>query len=79
MFNRFQTFGLVALLVVSPLTAYADITISLTRGFVKTNKDRATISTTFEVDKFHKKPNRIGTGSDDGDVHIAGRDTGKVR
>lgn len=75
MFKRFQIFSLVALLVVSPVTAYADITISLTRGFVKKNKDRATISTTFEVNKFHKKPNRIGTGSDDGDVHIAGRDS----
>ena len=75
MFKRFQIFSLVALLVASPLIAYADITISLTRGFVKKNKDRATISTTFEVNKFHKKPNRIGTGSQDGDVHIAGRDT----
>ena len=75
MFKRFHIFTLVALLVANPLTAYADITISLTRGFVKKNKDRATISTTFEVNKFHKKPNRIGTGSEDGDVHIAGRDT----
>ncbi len=75
MFKQFQIFSLVALLVASPLTAYADITISLTRGFVKKNKDRATISTTFEVNKFHKKPNRIGTGSQDGDVHIAGRDS----
>ena len=75
MLKRFQIFSLVALLVVNPLIAYADVTISLTRGFVKKNKDRATISTTFEVNKFHKKPNRIGTGSEDGDVHIAGRDT----
>ncbi|HKG58477.1 MAG TPA: hypothetical protein VKB05_01770 [Pyrinomonadaceae bacterium] len=75
MCKRFQIFSLVALLVANPLAAYADITISLTRGFVKKNKDRATISTTFEVNKFHKKPNRIGVGSDDGDVHIAGRDT----
>ena len=75
MFRRFRILSLVALLVVTPLTTYADITISLTRGFVKKNKDRATISTTFEVNKFHEEPNRIGTGSQDGDVHIAGRDT----
>ena len=75
MFKRFHVFLLLALLVANPLTAYADITISLTRGFVKKNKDRATLSTTFEVNRFHKKPNRIGTGSQDGDVHIAGRDT----
>lgn len=65
---------LVATLVATPLTAKADITVALTKGFVKKFKDRATLSTTFEVDKFHKKPNKIGTGSDDGDVHIAGRD-----
>jgi hypothetical protein len=75
MFRLFQILLMVAVLVVSPLAVYADITISLTRGFVKKNKDRATISTTFEVNKFHKKPNKIGTGSQDGDVHIAGRDT----
>lgn len=75
MFRRFRILSLVALLFVTPLTTHADITISLTRGFVKKNKDRATISTSFEVNKFHKKPNRIGTGSQDGDVHIAGRDT----
>lgn len=75
MCKRLQIFSLVALLVAAPLTTYADITISLTRGFVKKNKDRATISTSFEVDKSHKTPNTIGTGSDDGDVHIAGRDT----
>ena len=47
MFKRLQILSLAALLVASPLTAYADITIALTRGFVKKNKDRATISTTF--------------------------------
>ena len=75
MFKLFRILSMVVLLVAVPLTTYADITISLTRGFVKKNKDRATISTTFEVNKFHKKPNRIGTGSQDGDIHIAGRDT----
>jgi hypothetical protein len=65
MFRRFRILVLMVLLVVTPLTTYADITISLTRGFVKKNKDRATISTSFEVSKFHKKPNRIGTGSQD--------------
>lgn len=74
MFKRFQIFSMVVVLVAAPLNAYADITVSLTKGFVKKFKDRATISTSFEVDKFHKKPNKIGTGSDDGDIHIAGRD-----
>ena len=73
--KRFQIFLLLALLIASPLTAHADITVALTKGFVKKYKDKATIPTTFEVDKHHKTPNPIGGGSDDGDVHIAGRDT----
>lgn len=75
MFKRFQILLMVALLVAAPLTAYADITVSLTKGFVKKVKDKATLTTQFEVDLFHKKPNKIGTGSEDGDVHIAGRDS----
>src|ERR1041384_3906421 len=75
MFKRFQTIFLAILLVAAPLNVHADITVSLTKGFVQKNKDRATISTTFEVDKFHKKPKKIGAGSEDGDIHIAGRDS----
>src|ERR1044072_4235221 len=75
MCKRLQIFSMVALLVAAPLTTYADITLSLTKGFVNKIKDRATISTSSEVEKFHPKPNRIGPGSNDGDVHIAGRDT----
>lgn len=74
MFKRIQIFLMVALLVAAPLNVYADITVSLTKGFVKKFKDRATISTSFEVDKAHEDPNKIGTGSQDGDIHIAGRD-----
>ena len=75
MLKRFRIFPMLVVLVSFPLTTYADITVALTKGFVKKNKDRATISTSFEVDEYHNKPNTIGTGSDDGDVHIAGRDT----
>lgn len=73
--KRFQAALLVATLFCSPLVCRADITISLTKGFVKKFKDKATIATTFSVDKFHERPNAVGKGSDDGDVHIAGRDT----
>lgn len=72
--KRFQIFVLLTALVASPLPVHADITVSLTKGFVKKYMNKATISTTFEVVKVHKKPNKIGTGSDDGDIHIAGRD-----
>ena len=75
MFKRFQIIFMVIVLVATPLSVRADITVSLTKGFVQKNKDRATISTTFNVDHFHKKPNKIGSGSEDGDIHIAGRDS----
>ena len=73
--KRFHICLLLVWLIASPLTAHADITVALTKGFVKKYKDKATIPTTFEVDKHHNTPNPIGGGSDDGDVHIAGRDT----
>jgi hypothetical protein len=73
--KRFQVFLLLTLLITSPLVVQADITVALTKGFVKKYKDKATIPTTFRVDKHHNSPNPIGGGSDDGDIHIAGRDS----
>jgi len=72
--KRFQMLVLLALLIIAPLGVRADITVALTKGFVKKYKDKATIPTTFRVDKHHNAPNPIGGGSDDGDIHIAGRD-----
>jgi hypothetical protein len=73
--RRFQAVLLIATFICSPLLCHADITVSLTTGFVKKFKDKATIPTTFRVDKHHNTPNPIGGGSDDGDIHIAGRDS----
>ncbi|HAF24673.1 MAG TPA: hypothetical protein DCK93_17510 [Blastocatellia bacterium] len=73
--KRFQVSLFVATLLLSPLVCRADITVALTKGFVKKYKDQAPIPTTFRVDKHHNTPNPIGSGSEDGDVHIAGRDS----
>ncbi len=73
--KRFQILLLVTLLITSPLVVHADITVALTKGFVKKYKDKATVPTIFQVDKHHNHPNPIGGGSDDGDIHIAGRDS----
>jgi hypothetical protein len=73
--KRFQILLLVTLLITSPLVVHADITVALAKGFVKKYKDKATIPTTFQVDKHHDAPNPIGGGSEDGDIHIAGRDS----
>jgi len=73
--NRRLAALLVATLFCSPLNCQADTTVSLTKGFVKKFKDKATIATTFNVDKFHDAPNPVGKGSDDGDIHVSGRDS----
>jgi len=73
--KRLQAFLLIASLLVSPIICRAEITVALTKGFVKKYKDKATIPTTFNIDKHHNSANPIGSGSDDGDIHIAGRDS----
>ncbi|HEX3250307.1 MAG TPA: hypothetical protein VHS05_12825 [Pyrinomonadaceae bacterium] len=66
---------LITALLTSSSICHADITVALTKGFVRKYKDKATIPTTFNIDKHHNHPNPIGSGSDDGDIHIAGRDS----
>jgi hypothetical protein len=73
--KRLQILLLIAALLTSSGICRAEITVALTKGFVKKYKDKATIPTTFNIDKHHNSPNPIGTGSDDGDIHIAGRDS----
>lgn len=53
-----------------PLGAWAETSITLKNTFIEKYKNRATITTSFTVDKAHKKPN---PASKDGDLHIAGR------
>ena len=73
--KRLQIFLLIAALLTSSSICRAEITVALSKGFVKKYKDKATIPTTFKIDKHHNSPNPIGSGSDDGDIHIAGRDS----
>lgn len=73
--KRFEIALLITALVAAPTICRAEISVSLTKGFVKKVKDKATISTMFRVNEHHNHPNRVGAGSDDGDIHIAGRDS----
>jgi hypothetical protein len=73
--HSFKILALIFSLVCSPVVGRAEITVSLTKVFVQEFKDRATVSTMFRVDHHHDKPNPVGTGSKDGDIHIAGRDS----
>lgn len=73
--KRLQVLLLITALLTSSSICHAEITVALTKGFVRKYKDKATIPTTFNIDKHHNRANPIGSGSDDGDIHIAGRDT----
>jgi len=73
--KRLQIVLLITALLIPAGICRADITVALTKGFVKKYKDQATISTKFDIDKHHDHPNAIGSGSQDGDIHIAGRDS----
>ena len=67
--NVFPGVCLVVLLLL-PLTAAAQVVITLNNTFIEEFKDRATIDTMFTVDRAHAKPN---SPSKDGDLHVAGR------
>jgi len=73
--KRFQFLLLSITLVFAPITCRAEITVSLKKVFVQQFKDKATISTKFRIDQHHNSANPIGSGSKDGDIHIAGRDS----
>jgi hypothetical protein len=47
--------------------------VLLKKTFIATYRNRVTITTSFKVDDAHAQPNKIGTSSDDGDLHMAGR------
>jgi hypothetical protein len=70
-----RTVALILCLVVAT-PAFADLRITLKRPFVEQYKDRATIQdVTFTVDAALDHAKTVGKGSNDGDVHIAGRST----
>lgn len=54
---------------------YADVTLALNKTFVKRYKDRATLTTNLHVDEHPTKAHNIDKSGDDGDIHMAGRDS----
>lgn len=51
-------------------------TLALSQQFVETYKNRALIETDLRVDRYPPKgPHPVGRSGEDGDIHIAGRDT----
>ena len=75
--KRIQIVLLISALICAPVVCRADMALGLRKDFIKTYKDKATITTRFHVDAVPKSgsTHREGEGSDDGDIHMAGRDT----
>jgi hypothetical protein len=67
---RAASHWIIAGLALASSIAHAEITITLKNSFIERYQNRATIETTYTVDKAHPKPN---APSKDGDMHIAGR------
>lgn len=59
-----------ALVLLTPALAGAQIVVTLKNKFIEDNKNRATVDATFTVDKAHKNPN---SPAKDADLHVAGR------
>lgn len=50
----------------------AKFEVTLKKAWVSAHADRATVSASMLVKHTHKKPNTIGSGGNDGDMHFAG-------
>jgi len=60
-------------LIAWSIALHATGQVLLKKTFIATYRNRVTITTNFKVDEAHPHPNAIGTSSDDGDLHMAGR------
>jgi hypothetical protein len=73
--KRFKTALLAAILISTNAICRADVTLALNTEFVKKYRNKATITTNLRVDVHPKSPHAIAKSGDDGDIHMAGRDT----
>jgi hypothetical protein len=62
-----------AALLLFPAAASGQATVYMKQKFLEKHCDSATMDIRFKIDKAHKSPNPVGAGSDDGDLHMAGR------
>lgn len=53
----------------------ADVTLTLNKTFINKIKNKATVTTSLTVDAHPNTPHTIKNSGDDGDIHMAGRDT----
>ena len=65
---------IVLVLLVSTFNCWGG-SLTLSKTFIEKVKNAAVIETSFSVDHTLKKPHKIDSGGNDGDIHSAGRDT----
>lgn len=73
--KRFLLALLAFALASAPSVCRADTTLALNTSFVKKYKDKATLNTSLRVDQHPATPHGISQGGEDGDIHMAGRDS----
>jgi len=73
--KRFQTALLVLLFGCASTVCHADMTLALNKTFVNKIKNKATMTTNLNVDAHLNSPHPIKNSGDDGDIHMAGRDS----
>lgn len=68
-------FMLASLVLTAAELSAGPMTLELKKKFVEEIKNRAAIQTSLHVDRHLKVPHPIGKSGDDGDIHMAGRDS----
>ena len=71
---RFQACVLVLIFAGTSIVCRADVSLALKKSFVEKIKNKATVSTSLNVDAHPNSPHAIKSSGDDGDIHMAGRD-----
>jgi hypothetical protein len=60
-------------LLLSAAGAFGQSTLVLKNAFIEKYKNRVTADATFAIDHAHARPNPVGKGAEDGDLHFSGR------
>ena len=68
-------FTAAVLTIAIAIPAHADVEVTLKKSFIEKYKNRVTITTPFLIDKVKSS---VNPGSEDGDLHVAGRPVGEI-
>jgi hypothetical protein len=75
LFKQLQSYFIVLVFLSTSTLCRADVTLVLNKSFVNKIKNKATVTTSLNVDAHPNTPHPIKSSGNDGDIHMAGRDT----